>query len=566
MATARMRRLAADYEQVMEEFCNHENITIEPLGEKPPEHYKLTYFVNGIYLLPDGQIEILSRHEVEIILHADYPRYKPICKIATPIWHPNFRDGQICIGDIWGAGESLTDIIVHIGDMLQYKSWNSSSPLCAEAAQWAVHNKHLFPVGTADLYRADPTENRTAFEIDLYDNNDNVIEEIQPLKERGSEPASLSPTSRAVTREPFLERKEQNDFDISAEELKDVVFIPTAQRMQSLQATIPAASGLVNFRTIFTKGILYGLIGGLLGWVFSEMLDGATSTEAILRWYGFDGIHDLMRLPEYEAMRIGLKAIRISSALFSSVISAYIGLVMGIGEGIYYGSTEKAKRYSLIGLGIAVIGGFLSGYIAQAMYSALLAQSTSELGYAFVRGIGWSIMGMGIGFAIGLLKPEKKRILYCALGGLLGGFLGGFVFNFVAGAVITKETDTGILPRAIGITIMGGLIGLGVGLLEQVAKTAWLKVLRGDFVGKEYLIFPGTTSIGNDSSNSIVLFKDKLVAVNHCEIIQQGSKFILVDKGTSLGTFVNGKQVQRHLLNQGDAIAVGNSVLIFNTK
>ena len=119
--TARMRRLASDYEEIKKNFAGHKNIIVTPIGGEPPEKYHVTYFVNGIYLLPDGRIETLGRHEVEITLHADYPRYKPICKILTPIWHPNFRDGQICIGDIWGAGESLSDIIINIGDIFQQR-------------------------------------------------------------------------------------------------------------------------------------------------------------------------------------------------------------------------------------------------------------------------------------------------------------------------------------------------------------------------------------------------------------------------------------------------------------
>lgn len=85
--TARERRLMSDYEQVKKDFAGHKNIIITPVGDIPPEKYHVTYFVNGIYLLPDGKIETLGRHEVDIILHADYPRYKPICKISTPIWH-----------------------------------------------------------------------------------------------------------------------------------------------------------------------------------------------------------------------------------------------------------------------------------------------------------------------------------------------------------------------------------------------------------------------------------------------------------------------------------------------
>ena len=148
---ARLKRIASDYEQIKKDFANHKYIVVTPIGDEPPEKYHVTYFVNGIYLQPDGKIETLGQHEVEITLHAEYPRYKPICKILTPIWHPNFRDGQICIGDIWGAGESLSDIIINIGDMIQYKSWNSSSPLSADAAAWAMDNKHLFPVGNIEL-------------------------------------------------------------------------------------------------------------------------------------------------------------------------------------------------------------------------------------------------------------------------------------------------------------------------------------------------------------------------------------------------------------------------------
>ena len=177
-----MRRIASDWEQIKKDFAGHKNIIITPVGEEPAEKYHITYFVNGIYLLPDGKIQTQGRHEVEITLHAEYPRYKPLCKITTPIWHPNFRDGQICIGDIWGAGESLTDIIINIGDMIQYKSWNAYSPLCADAAKWAIENKHLFPVGNINLYMADYSSAKDSVEIDLFDEEGEVVIEEAPVE------------------------------------------------------------------------------------------------------------------------------------------------------------------------------------------------------------------------------------------------------------------------------------------------------------------------------------------------------------------------------------------------
>ena len=170
-------------------------------------------------------------------------------------------------------------------------------------------------------------------------------------------------------------------------------------------------------------------------------------------------------------------------------------------------------------------------------------------------------MGLGIGVAVGLIKPEKKRILFCSLGGVVGAFVGGFLFNYVCDVI-----PDDVVARGVAVVIMGMLIGVGVGLLEQFAKAAWLKVIRGEFEGKEYLVFAGTTSIGNNGKNTIVLFKDKLVGPHHCDITLDGSKYVLTDCGTPMGTIVNGQKVARHILRQGDAIAIGNSVLVFNTK
>lgn len=552
---ARMRRIASDWEQLQKDFGNHPYIKVTPMGPEPPERYHVTYFVNGIYLLPDGSIQTLARHDVEITLHADYPRYKPLCRILTPIWHPNFRDGQICIGDIWGAGESLSDIIINIGDMIQYKSWNSYSPLSADAAKWAIEHKHMFPVGNLNLYQGEEAAAGDV-QIDLFDEQGEKIEEEVPQLEISPEP--------------------ENDFEITAEELAGVVFTPTAARMQSAQRPVSAGKKL-NFKTVFMKGLLWGIIGGLVGFALQELIGLWLNTDTFLGWMGYPGMEEIYANAYaglYSESQLAVifsavsNAMRLSSAFFSAFLACGIGLFLGLGEGIYYGSGRQAAKNAAIGAGISLVLGFVSGYIAQWLYSALMQNTESEFAMAFIRGIGWAIMGLGIGFSAGLLKPEKKRMLFCMLGGLFGGFLGGFAFNYICDIpwAILGETDTGIIPRAVGITATGLLVGLGVGLLEQFAKSAWLKVIRGEFEGKEYLVFAGTTSIGNNGRNTIVLFKDKLVGEHHCDIIQEGNRYVLVDCGTPLGTVVNGMRVSRHVLRQGDAIAVGNSVLVFNMK
>lgn len=635
--TARMRRLVSDWEQVKKDFAGHKNIIVTPLGEEPPEKYHVTYFVNGIYLLPDGRIETLSRHEIEITLHSDYPRYKPICRILTPIWHPNFRDGQICIGDIWGAGESLTDIIVNIGDMIQYRSWNSYSPLSADAAQWAMDNKHLFPVGNIDLYIADYASAKDTVEIDLFDDFGEPAQapEVEEPTVAVAPEAPMVPEAPVAPVAVMEKTPDGNDFEITAEELAGIAFVPTAQRMQTVSHGGTVKGGKVNFMTILVKGLLWALIGAFIGFGISELTDdnlagdvtaayisghselagyyeytakadaafdkayaeferwclrngiNSQADDAFTQWlYSYDisaeaeayldsyldydtmaedALYDAY-IDEFnedeDALGDALAAVtRTSTAIWSAIIALFIGLFLGIGEGVFYGSAEKAVKYALIGAGVSLVIGAVSGYLAQWMYAELLGEDPAAFTAAFVRGLGWALIGLGIGAAVGLIKPEIKRILFCALGGVAGGFVGGFLFNYIC-EVIPND----VVARGVAIVIMGTLIGIGVGLLEQFAKQAWLKVIRGEFEGKEYLVFAGTTSIGNNGKNTIVLFKDKLVGPHHCDIKLEGSKYVLIDCGTPMGTVVNGRRTARHVLRQGDAIAIGNSVLVFNMK
>lgn len=627
---ARLRRIASDYEQVRRDFAGHKSIIVTPIGTEPPEKYHITYFVNGIYLLEDGRIETLGRHEVEITLHADYPRYKPICKILTPIWHPNFRDGQICIGDIWGAGESLTDIIVNIGDMIQYKSWNSFSPLSAEAAQWAMDNKHLFPVGNVDLYIADYASAKDEVEIDLFSDDLAVTEETksdvqQTVDETGAANAQFTM--------PVKKEEEGNDFDITAEELEGIEFVPTAQKMHGVSAAGKTVKVKVNFMTVLMKGILWALIGSFIAFGLSELVENFLPNSSIASAMGYrdlakyykaydkeeklmDEIYDIFEKyckkegidkddedafstwyllvsdqktedlisdyleasndsgeKLYEAYKDDFdededdmidamfKVTRYHTAIWAGVIALFIGLFLGIGEGVFYGSKQNAIKYAAIGASVSLAIGAISGYLAQWMYASMLSDDPSKLAAAFIRALGWSIMGIGIGLSVGLIKPEIKRIIFCMIGGFVGAFVGGFLFNYVCDIIPNV-----FAARGIAIVVMGILIGVGVGLLEQFAKSAWLKVIRGEFEGKEYLLFPGTTSIGNNSKNTIVLFKDKLVGPHHCDIVMEGSKYVVVDCGTPMGTIVNGMKTDRRVLRQGDAIAIGNSVLVFNTK
>ncbi len=150
---ARLRRLYADYQRIQDEFTGHPYIDVVPIQGNPPEAYRITYRVPGLRLdvARNRPVEV-REHHARIYLHQDYPREKPKCVMDTPIFHPNMGS-YICTDDYWAAGESISDVIIQIGEMIQYQSYNTKSPLNAVAARWAEKNARFLPVGRIDLYQ-----------------------------------------------------------------------------------------------------------------------------------------------------------------------------------------------------------------------------------------------------------------------------------------------------------------------------------------------------------------------------------------------------------------------------
>jgi len=121
----------------------------------PPERYKVTYLCNSlIWVNGNNKPSICGRHELEIYLHKDYPRRPPALKWMTNIFHPNIlspqKNGGVCIGS-WTAAETLDNLCLRIGEMLQFKNYSLFDPLDVEAANWVGQNLHLLPIDTRNL-------------------------------------------------------------------------------------------------------------------------------------------------------------------------------------------------------------------------------------------------------------------------------------------------------------------------------------------------------------------------------------------------------------------------------
>jgi ubiquitin-protein ligase len=151
MLSPRIRRLKLDHDQMVQKFTAWPLIQITGTAGMPPEVYRFVYNIKGLFVSPTGEIQERPQHYLEVNLSLGYPRRAPQCRMLTPVFHPNFDDSTVCIGDFWAASEGLDDLIIRIGRMIAYQEYNTKSPLNGLAAKWAEQHARFFPVDPRDI-------------------------------------------------------------------------------------------------------------------------------------------------------------------------------------------------------------------------------------------------------------------------------------------------------------------------------------------------------------------------------------------------------------------------------
>jgi ubiquitin-protein ligase len=151
MPSPRTRRLLLDHQTLTSRLADWPLIQITGTAGMPPEIYRFTYNLRGLYVAPSGEILERQVHVLEVNLSLGYPRRAPQCRMLTPVFHPNFDDTMVCIGDFWAASEGLDDLIIRIGRMITYQEYNTKSPLNGLAAKWAAQNASLLPIDARNV-------------------------------------------------------------------------------------------------------------------------------------------------------------------------------------------------------------------------------------------------------------------------------------------------------------------------------------------------------------------------------------------------------------------------------
>jgi pSer/pThr/pTyr-binding forkhead associated (FHA) protein len=192
------------------------------------------------------------------------------------------------------------------------------------------------------------------------------------------------------------------------------------------------------------------------------------------------------------------------------------------------------------------------------------------------RTIALTFGGAGLGLGIGAASLNQRKVVQGLIGGAIGGAISGALFDIVSDAASpfilaiehSTRAESGGPGRALFAALIGATIALFIGLVERIARSAWVRLELGRNEGREWSI-DGPTEIGRSETAQVPIFGDPQIAPRHCAIQPQGDHYWLTDLGSPAGTLLNGQRLapdQQAALFHGASIGVGSSRLTFLLK
>lgn len=294
--------------------------------------------------------------------------------------------------------------------------------------------------------------------------------------------------------------------------------------------------------------------------------------------------YELEVLPgEAPAGEVSLEKLQIHDLLVAimifPVIAALVGLFLAAADGLLSHAFRRAAVCALVGMACGLALGLAASVVATILYNwteSLVDSFEGEgartvlgfLAHMLSRGLVWAIAGLTMGLGQGIALRSKRMVVNGLLGGLVGGLLGGLLFDPI-GELLQRGSEHfvgGEPSRAVGFAVIGLSTGLMIGVVELLARDAWLKMLIGPLAGKEFVLFKNPTVIGSSPKADVYLFKDPEVEPAHALLHAVGDGYEVEDRTGAGRTFLNGRPVRRAHLENGDQVRIGRTVLSFGIK
>jgi hypothetical protein len=253
----------------------------------------------------------------------------------------------------------------------------------------------------------------------------------------------------------------------------------------------------------------------------------------------------------------------ISDVLAFGVSGMLIAVFLAIAEPAVSRNVAGTIVNGSVGATMGLIGGVVVALFAERLYHALggVDGSITSTRQILARVAQWAVAGFFLTIAPGILMRNFKKLAIGALGGVLGGVVGGLVFD-----PVVRLTGSHDISRLIGLCAIGLIAGAASGMIENAAKSGWLKVTQGLIAGKQFILYRNPTFIGSSPDSQIYLFKDPQVGRRHAAIhIVQGG-FELEDLPLGAATLINGRPAARTRLRNGDQLQIGGTRFLFQEK
>jgi len=268
--------------------------------------------------------------------------------------------------------------------------------------------------------------------------------------------------------------------------------------------------------------------------------------------------------------------------LYGAIFGLLLGLLLAVVDSLSLESRRRLMQTLGLGAGIGAFGGWAGLWLGQTVYALIYPLSGLKPGELFHtpgqffvllvgRAFGYAFIGGIAGAAQGAASRSPLVARQGAFGGFIGGFLGGTAFQILNGLTFDPRAS-----RLIALVAVGALAGFFVGVVQNLFKQAWIRVVLGKNEGKEYLISKPITTIGRGELSDIGLFGDPNIAPTHVAIesltAQNRRRLRFVGEGGKRGTtyappLVNGQPVAGELwLADGDTIQLGRRTLLFHEK
>jgi hypothetical protein len=284
--------------------------------------------------------------------------------------------------------------------------------------------------------------------------------------------------------------------------------------------------------------------------------------------------------PATASMSIDAQSSRSNSAgiLLFTGTAALIGLAIGAADGIVCRLPRRALLGGGVGLLTGFIGGFVFYFLGNLAYHPLTVAAANQRDdsgkwSAFPltiqimgRALAWTLIGMSMGLGQGIALRSKRLLMYGFIGGVIGGLLGGLLFDPIGFLFKNGEGMSGHISRAISITVIGLTVGAMIGIVELLARDAWLRMVEGPLAGKEFLLFKDAMKIGASPRCDIYLFNDPLVADVHATLRSVGDHCEIENEHRPNPILINGRPASLSRLRHGDQIAIGRTVFVFERR